>query len=615
MGDSAVGPAEQDVGDAGALRARQPGGDEGVRRVDLRVRPQRAPGQEDRDDRDVGGPKPAHQLQVGLVRRAVLDAREVALAFGVGRLAGHVDGRVRQSSAVGAALAEDGLAARRLDGPPDAGPDGRGAGEVVVRVARALPGQGPAAALPADVVGRRPGDEHERVAGEGQDAVVVLQQHERLAHRLAGHFAMFGIAQQLESSAERPFGRRAAVEQAGADLHPQDAPHRVVEPRLGNPAGPRLPERAPVERSPVLRHHEQVEPGANRVGAVVVAAAGQLAVAVPVADDEPVEGHPALQHVRQEPGVAVQLLAAPTAERGHDRLGAGVERGDVGRVVDVAELLLARPRVSLIRALEGAAVSQEVLGRGDHPLLAQEVRAADRALKAFDQRARVLDDDLGILRVALVRAAPAVVAGDGDGRPEVPVEAGDADLARRDLADAAHQVRVPGRAEPDVVGEDRRPHHVVVAVYRVHAPDRGNADPAVRRVGRGFVERVGQRQPAFRRGVLVVAGERAAAVQHRAQVVPPHVPRRDGADFRLNDLAHLFAEGHPLEQRVHARFELRVGRQRRRQFGPEVGVDLGTRSLLRLRWNRKGDCQRKRKPRSRHDVESSVPAAGSRTTA
>ena len=429
---------------------------------------------------------------------------------------------------------------------------------------------------------------------------------------------MRGFAEQLEPSAELAAGRRAAVEQAGADLHPQDAPHGVVEPFLGDRAGTHLPERVPVERPPVFRDHEQIEAGLNRVGAVVVAAAGQLAVAVPVADDEAVERHPTLQHVGQQPGVAVHLPAVPTAERGHDRLGAGVERGDVGRVVDVEEFLLARPRVSLVNALEGAAVAQEVLRRGDHPLLAKEVRAADRALEAFDQRARVQGDDLRVFRVALVGAAPAIVPGHGDGRPEVPVQAGGAHLAGRDLADAADQLRIPGRAEPDVVGEDRRADHVVVAVHRVHAPDHRNADTAVRGVGGGFVEGIGQRQPVLRRGMLVVAGKRAAAVQHGAQVEPPHVPRRDGADLRLDDLADLLADGHPLEQIVYPRFELRVGRKRRSELGPEVGADLGSRSLLRRRRNRPGDHQRQREPGSRHRAKSSVsrrPVVGSRTTA
>jgi len=303
--------------------------------------------------------------------------------------------------------------------------------------------------------------------------------------------------------------------------------------------------------------------------------------------------------------VAVQLQTVPTAERGHHGLRAGIERGDVGRAVNVAELLLARPCVSLIAALEGAAVAQEVLRRGDDPLLAEELGAADRALESLDQGSRVQGDDLGVFRVAFVRAAPAVVPCDGDGRTEVPVQAGGAHLAGRDLADAANQIGIPGRAEPDVVGEDRRTDHVVVAVYGVHAPDHRNADSAVRGVGRGFVKLVGQREPVLRLSVLVVAGKRAAAVQHRAQVEPSHVPRRDRADFRLNDLADLLAQGHPLEQIVHSRLKLRVGRKRRSQLRPEFGAGFGVRGLLRRAGNDEDGCQRKREQTSRRGSKSS----------
>ena len=51
VGDAAVGVAEQHVGDALALGARQPGGDEGVAAVDLAVHPQRPAAEQHRDDR------------------------------------------------------------------------------------------------------------------------------------------------------------------------------------------------------------------------------------------------------------------------------------------------------------------------------------------------------------------------------------------------------------------------------------------------------------------------------------------------------------------------------------------------------------------------------------
>src|SRR3546814_1934088 len=65
-------------------------------------------------------------------------------------------------------------------------------------------------------------------------AVLVLQQHQRLAHRLARE-----IARLQRIGLARAFVRRrlAVIEQAGAQLDAQDAADRVVDPRHRDLAG------------------------------------------------------------------------------------------------------------------------------------------------------------------------------------------------------------------------------------------------------------------------------------------------------------------------------------------------------------------------------------------
>ncbi len=66
---------------------------------------------------------------------------------------------------------------------------------------------------------------------------------------------------------------------------------------------------------------------------------------------------------------------------------AGTDGGDVTGAVDVAQRRLVDPRVALVLAIGGAAVTQEMLGRGDHMAAAQEIRAAGLALQAAHHRA------------------------------------------------------------------------------------------------------------------------------------------------------------------------------------------------------------------------------------
>ena len=245
----------------------------------------------------------------------------------------------------------------------------------------------------------------------------------------------------------------------------------------------------------------------------------------------------------------------------------------IARRVDLDQLLLADLGVALVGAVRGAAVGQEVLGGGGDPAGGECPPALEPALQALDHRCRVGGHDLRGLAVALVGAAPAVVAGDGQGRREGPVEAGDRHLLGRGLADAADEVRVAGGTEADIVREDGGADDVVVAVHRVDAEDgrdRGMARPAL---GGHGTERVRERQPFGGRGAVVAAGRGVAAGQDRAQRVVAQVLRRDGADVGLDHLADLLLEAEALHQ---------LGDE---GLGPGVGQALrarGPRPLLRM---------------------------------
>jgi len=59
--------------------------------------------------------------------------------------------------------------------------------------------------------------------------------------------------------------RPGVGEQAGADLHPENAAHRFIEPRLRNDAGADLGDRVGVELAPAVGRHEHVEAGVERL--------------------------------------------------------------------------------------------------------------------------------------------------------------------------------------------------------------------------------------------------------------------------------------------------------------------------------------------------------------
>ena len=204
-------------------------------------------------------------------------------------------------------------------------------------------------------------------------------------------------------------------------------------------------------------------------------------------------------HAGQQFAAAMDLLAAHQREARHDRLHAGFDRGRIAGAVNVAQLGRGRRIVALVVPALGAAVADEMLGGGDDVAGAEEIGRAGHALQAFDHRPGIGADDLRILAEALVGAAPAIVADDGEGRREIPVDAGHRHLDRGDLADAADQVRIAHRAEPDILREDGRADDIGMAVDGVDAPHDGDGELPRGTSIDASQKRVGERQPFARR--------------------------------------------------------------------------------------------------------------------
>ena len=258
------------------------------------------------------------------------------------------------------------------------------------------------------------------------------------------------------------------IEQAKPRLHAQDAANRIVDPRHRDRTGLGGGERAVEQALPAVGRHRHVEPGVEGRGAAGGGAAGDLGMAVPVADDEAVKPHPALQHIGQQRAVAVHLLPVPAGERGHDRHRARVDRWRIARRMDADQRVLGHDRVALVDPARRAAVAQIMLRAGGDMAVLDAV-AAGLALQPLDHRAGIAAHQCRILRIALIGAAPAIVLRHGQRRSERPVDPRRGRLRRGRRADPPDQVGIMRRAQRAVVREERRANDVVVAMDGVDA--------------------------------------------------------------------------------------------------------------------------------------------------
>ena len=293
---------------------------------------------------------------------------------------------------------------------------------------------------------------------------------------------------------------------------------------------------------------------------------------VPVAHDQAVKAHLVADHAGQQFAAAMDLLAAHQREARHDRLHAGFDRRRIAGAVNVAELGRAGRIVALVVAALGAAVADEMLGGGDDMSGSEEFGRARPALQAFDHRARIGAHDLRILAKPFIGPAPPVVADHREGRREIPVDPGHRHLHRGDLADAADQIGIAHRAEPDILREDGRADDIGVAVNGVDAPHDRDGELALRHVHRRVPEAIGKRQPFARRRRFDSARRAVAAGEDRSETVAPIFLGRDARDVGLDDLRDLLLERHPREQGGDPRLDRRIVRHPAVNCRPNTGV-------------------------------------------
>ena len=177
--------------------------------------------------------------------------------------------------------------------------------------------------------------------------------------------------------------------------------------------------------------------------------------------------------------IAVNLAGGRARVGDHDDSGAV---GD-GSLVRREEELEQRGLVHLVDALvkqvgpgraarggaaEGrSAIANEVLRRCCRGVIGAQAGT----LQALDAGRAVLGDEVGVLAVALVRAAPANVLRNRDDRTEIPSNPGGIHLESRRGALLLYERRVVRGPHPDVLREDGRAFDVVVPMHGVDTVD------------------------------------------------------------------------------------------------------------------------------------------------
>jgi len=133
-------------------------------------------------------------------------------------------------------------------------------------------------------------------------------------------------------------------------------------------------------------------------------------VAVPVTNYQPIKAHLPAQNIRQQVSIAVHLAAVDRVEAGHNRFNTRRNGGGVGAAMDIEQCSDLSVHITLIDALLCAAITKEMLCRRNDSAVAQVSILARNALLPLNQCGAQLRDQIGILRVAFVCAAPAIIA-------------------------------------------------------------------------------------------------------------------------------------------------------------------------------------------------------------
>ncbi len=381
---------------------------------------------------------------------------------------------------------------------------------------------------------------------ERQNAVAVLQQHERPQRSLARQLAMRAVLQRAPRRGGIDVGM---IEQAQFEFRAQHARHGVVDARSRDRA---------VEK----RRHEQrglrdvgleddIESGADghrrrlRVVARGVVQHVRAADRARVGDDEAAEFPLVFQRLCEQPRIRARRRAVDAVVRSHQR----ARMRDIDRRLERREMHFFEPaRAFLDRITVAAAVADvgdEMLGCGDHVLV----------FDGFHEGRAEHSRQIRIFAVGFLDAAPAHVVGDVDHRPEDIAQAARFRLDRDRLADRAEQLRIEARGEADRLRKRRG----VVAhepVQRLVERQHRNAEPR-------FVDE------KVLRGVDLARQRFGVLARVVAQDLLRGAALRVGAELQAEDaVAELVAVGRRHLAGHHEQLpELFLGRHAREQVG------------------------------------------------
>ena len=180
--------------------------------------------------------------------------------------------------------------------------------------------------------------------------------------------------------------------------------------------------------------------------------------------------------------------------------------------------------IALVDALLCPSVAKEMFGRRDHASRSEPVIIGIGSLQPLDQSGTEFSNQRRVFGIAFIGSTPAIILGNGNGRREVPVNAGHFDLDGRNVSNPAHEVCVASRAESDIVREDRGAHNIGMPVHSIRAPN-GRDHRFITRKWRGrcVPHFLGKREPFPSGCEFVTARASIAAIEVAAEPISLHV--------------------------------------------------------------------------------------------
>ena len=158
---------------------------------------------------------------------------------------------------------------------------------------------------------------------------------------------------------------RILLEQPGAELDAQNTPDCIVQPGLRDGAAFDISDGVLIQRFPVFRHHQNIDAGVKGRSTVLVAAARQLAMTIPVADHNAIKPQPVFQYVSQQILVAVHFLTLPAVKGRHNSLHTGFNSTEITLRMQPHQFGFTEAVIALIFACVCAAITQIMFSGGD----------------------------------------------------------------------------------------------------------------------------------------------------------------------------------------------------------------------------------------------------------